>query len=140
MNRSKQADLKYGLSMEQRNQPELEKVFGTLHNNNDENKYSHIDFKNDKFGVEYKRRMIKFGQYKTLFFEMFKVKEARKYIEEGKRVFFCWHCNDDKYVWEFNEDQWFSAWGGRRDRGKIEESDLCNVNLEYIKPLSTLSF
>jgi len=140
MDYRKKQDLKYGLSWEQKIQPTLETTFGKLINNNDENKYSHIDFKNDKYAVEYKRRKIKFGKYPTLFFEMFKVKEARKYIEEGKRVFFCWHCEDDLFYWEFNEEQWFSAWGGRRDRGKVEENELCNVSIEYISALSTLSF
>lgn len=138
MNNRKNQDLQFGLTMEQRIQPTLQETFGKLINNNEENKYAHIDFKNNLYGVEYKRRRINFGKYPTLFFEMFKVDEAKKYINEGKRVFFIWHCDDGLYYWEYNEAEWFSAWGGRRDRGTIEESDLCNVNIEYIKPLNNL--
>jgi len=139
MNNRKTQDLAFGMTMEQRIQPTLQETFGDLHNNNDENKFAHIDFKNDLYGVEYKRRRLTFGRYPTLFFEMFKVDEAKKYVKEGKRVFFIWHCDDGLYYWEYDEDQWFSAWGGRRDRGKIEESDLCNVKNEYIKPLDGLT-
>ena len=47
MNNRKNQDLQFGLTMEQRIQPTLEMWFGKLQNNNEENKYAHIDFKND---------------------------------------------------------------------------------------------
>ena len=140
MNTRKTQDLQFGMTMEQKIKPDLDVIFGELHNNNDENKFAHIDFKNDMYGVEYKRRRINYGQYPTLICEMFKVREARRYIQEGKRVFIIWHCDNGLYYWEFHEDQWHTAWGGRRDRGRIEEAELCNVNNEFIKPLSSITF
>ena len=81
MNNIKKQDLQYGFSNEARVKPQLDKVFGELINNNIINKYSKIDFQNDMFGVEYKRRRINFGQYDTLFFE-----EGKYFYEVGGRT------------------------------------------------------
>ncbi len=97
MNQVKANDLKYGLSAEERVKEKLDGVFGTLHNNNDENKYAPIDFMNDKYAVEYKRRRIRFGQYPTIMVNISKIVKGREYVAEGKRVFYVWECNNGSY-------------------------------------------
>ena len=52
MNTRKTQDLQFGMTMEQKIKPDLDVIFGELHNNNDENKFAHIDFKNDMFTAE----------------------------------------------------------------------------------------
>jgi len=140
MNNIKKQDLQYGFSNEARVKPQLDNVFGELINNNIINKYSKIDFQNDNFGVEYKRRRINFGQYETLFFEEGKIDEGWNYVNNGKRVFFIWECNNGLYYWELKEGEYFYEIGGRTDRGMDERKRLANIKLEHIKPLSELIF
>tara|TARA_R110002096_G_scaffold21368_2_gene69411 strand:+ start:677 stop:1099 length:423 start_codon:yes stop_codon:yes gene_type:complete len=140
MNTIKKQDLKYGFSNEQRVKPQLDIIFGELIDNNIKNKFSKIDFQNDMFGVEYKRRRITFGQYPTLFFEEGKIMEGWNYVNNGKRVFFIWECNDGLFYWELQAGEYYYEIGGRTDRGFDERKRLANIKLEYIKPLSELIF
>ena len=140
MNDIKKQDLKFGFSNEERVKPQLDNVFGELINNNVIDKYSKIDFQNDNFAVEYKRRRINFGQYNTLFFDEGKIEEGFKYVNNGKRVFFVWECNNGLFYWELKENEYFIEIGGRVDRGKDERKRLANINIEHIKPLTTNIF
>tara|TARA_R110000868_G_scaffold58431_3_gene180555 strand:+ start:4462 stop:4914 length:453 start_codon:yes stop_codon:yes gene_type:complete len=147
MNKVKAADLQYGLSMEQKAQPQLELVFGKLYNNNNHFKYHPIDFKTDKYietdkeryAVEYKRRRIYFGQHPTLMVNKSKIIKGREYIERGMRVFYTWECNDDWYCWELNESQLSWGTGGTNKRGCEEWVDVAHINNEFISKLSDLS-
>jgi hypothetical protein len=148
MNKVKVADLKYGLSMEQKSQPQLELVFGKLYNNNNHFKYHPIDFKTDKFidtdkqkyAVEYKRRRIYFGQFPTLMVNKSKIIKGREYVKRGMRVFYTWECDDDIYCWELNEAEHSWGTGGTDRRGREEWVDVAHINNEFISKLSDLSF
>jgi len=136
----KQKNLKEGRKAESNIHKTLEKYFGKIKNNNKKNMFSHIDFKNDNYAVEYKRRFIDFGQYDTLFFEFVKVKEAIKLMNENPklRVFFIWECNNGVYYWEYNEKEYFMRLNGRTDRGKDERRQLVNIKLKYINNIENL--
>tara|TARA_R110002124_G_scaffold164294_3_gene331671 strand:- start:201 stop:647 length:447 start_codon:yes stop_codon:yes gene_type:complete len=127
-------NLKDGRKAELKIHDTLTKHFGEIKNNNDNDIYSHIDFKNENYAVEYKRRFINYGQYDTLFFEYVKVKEALLLMKQNPklRVFFIWECNNGVYYWEYNEDEFFMRMNGRTDRGKDERRQLVNIKLEYI--------
>ena len=137
----KQKNLREGKRAELKIHSLLEKYFGKIKNNNDKNIFSHIDFKNEKYAVEYKRRFINFGQYDTLFFEYVKVKEALKMMKENPklRVFFIWECNNGVYYWEYNENEYFMRLNGRTDRGKDERRQLVNIKLKYINNINNLT-
>lgn len=138
MNIIKKQDLQFGFSNEARVQPILELKFNTLINNNIKNKFAPIDFKNNKYGVEYKRRRIKFGQYPTLMVNISKINKGNEYVERNKRVFYIWECDDDMYYWELNNDQWTDGKGGTSRRGKDEFVDVAYIENKYIKKLSSL--
>ena len=138
MNQTKIRDLQFGNSNETRIKPKLDHVFGNLIDNNILNKYSKIDFQNDSFAIEYKRRRIQFGRYPTLFFDEGKINEGWEYVRRGIRTFFIWECNDDLYYWELKTGEYFYEVGGRTDRGKNERKRLANIKLEFIKPLSSI--
>ena len=137
MNIIKANDLKYGHSMEQKAQPSLETFFGSLYNNNDHNRFHPIDFKNEQFGVEYKRRRITFGQYPTLMVNISKIHKGLEYKQRGMRVFYTWQCDDDWYYWELSDD-YVKGTGGTNRRGKDEFVDVAHIKISDINKLSTL--
>ena len=136
----KQKNLKEGKIAENNIHKTLEKYFGEIKNNNEKNIFSHIDFKNENYAVEYKRRFINYGQYDTLFFEYVKVKEALMMMKENPklRVFFIWQCNNGVYYWQYNEKEYFMRFNGRTDRGKDERRQLVNIKLKYINNIENL--
>jgi hypothetical protein len=138
MNNIKKQDLQFGFNNEERMHPILQERFGELINNNIKNKYHPIDFKNNKYGVEYKRRRIKFGQYPTLMVNISKIDKGNKYMRKGKRVFYIWECDDDTYYWELNDNQWNDGRGGTSRRGRDEYVDVAYIENKYIKKLSSL--
>ena len=138
MNNIKKQDLQFGFNNEGRVLPILETTFGKLINNNIKNKYHPIDFKNNKYGVEYKRRRIKFGQYPTLMVNISKINKGSEYVLRNKRVFYIWECDDDTYYWELNDNQWNDGRGGTCRRGRDEIVDVAYIENKYIKKLSSL--
>lgn len=134
MNKIKINDLEFGNLNEKNIKPFLEKKFNKLINNNDKNIYSCIDFENDLYGVEYKRRRCQFGKYKSLMLNKSKIDEAKK---NNKRIFFIWHCDDDIYYWEFSNDYKLGK-GGTTRRGKNEITDVAYIDNKFIKKLSLL--
>ena len=134
MNKIKINDLEFGKINEKNIQPILEEKFNKLINNNDINKYHSIDFENDFFGVEYKRRRCSFGQYHSLMLNKCKIDKAKEY---DKRIFFIWHCNDDLYYWELSDDYKIGK-GGTTRRGKNEITDVVYIENKFIKKLSLL--
>tara|TARA_R110000737_G_scaffold140077_1_gene170897 strand:- start:287 stop:739 length:453 start_codon:yes stop_codon:yes gene_type:complete len=147
MNKVKQAHLEFGRTMEEKAKPALEKIFGKLYNNNDHNQFHPIDFKTDKlikivnekkYAVEYKRRMINFGDYPTLMVNKSKIIKGREYVQRGMDVFYTWECNDDWYYWKLNEDEFTMGTGGTNKRGCDEWVDVAHINNEYIFKLSDL--
>lgn len=137
MNIIKVDDLAFGATMEQKAQPTLEHIFGKLINNNDKNKYHPIDFKNKDYGVEYKRRRIKFGLHPTAMLNISKIDKGIKYKKLGKRVIYVWEYEDDWYYWELSDD-YIKGTGGTNRRGKDEFVDVAHIKNEYINKLSTL--
>lgn len=137
MNVIKKADLKFGQSMEQLAQPVLEKVFGKLINNNIKNKFHPIDFKNKSFGVEYKRRRIRFGKHPTAMLNISKIEKGIEYKSRGKRVFYIWEYEDDTYFWEL-DDTYTKGKGGTCRRGANEIVDVAYIENQYINKLSSL--
>ena len=75
-----------------------------------------------------------------MFFDEGKIEEGFKYVNNGKRVFFVWECNNGLFYWELKENEYFIEIGGRVDRGKDERKRLANINIEHIKPLTTNIF
>ena len=147
MNKLKQEHLEFGRTMEEKAQPELEKIFGNLYNNNDHFKFHPIDFKTDKlikienqkkYAIEYKRRKINFGDYPTLMVNKSKIKKGREYVKRGFEVFYTWECNDDWYYWELNEDEFTMGTGGTNKRGCDEWVDVAHIKNQYIFKLSDL--
>lgn len=138
MNKIKKQDLEFGFYNENRIQPKLELIFGKLINNNIKNKYHPIDFKNKKYGVEYKRRRINFGRHPTLMLNISKIEKGKIYSSQGKRVFYIWECDDDMYYWELNLDQYSDGRGGTTRRGRDEIVDVAHIEIKYIKKLSSL--
>ena len=139
MNNIKNQDLQFGYSMEQKAQAKLQGYFGELYNNNTHNKYHPIDFKNDDYGVEYKRRRINFGEYPTLMVNKSKITKGREYIQRDMKVFYVWECDDDCYYWELNESQFDMGTGGTNRRGCDDWVDVAHIKNEYISKLSDLS-
>lgn len=135
MNSIKISDLEFGNINEKNIQPILEKTFNKLINNNDKNKYHPIDFENDLYGVEYKRRRCNFGRYNSLMVNKSKLDKGK---ELDKRIFFIWHCDDDIYYWEMSEDYKIGK-GGTQRRGKSEITDVIYIENKYIKKLSLLT-
>ena len=138
MNKLKQAHLEFGRTMEEKAQPRLELIFGKLYNNNDHNQYHPIDFKTDKYAIEYKRRMINFGKHPTLMVNRSKIIKGREYVKRGMRVFYTWECDDDWYYWELNEDEFTMGTGGTNKRGREEWVDVAHIKNQYIFKLSEL--
>jgi len=138
MNNIKKEDLRFGFSNEERVQPILEETFKKLINNNIKNQYAPIDFKNKKYGVEYKRRRITFGRYPTLMVNVSKITKGKQYVKRNKRVFYIWETDDDTYYWELNDDEWTDGKGGTSRRGRDEFVDVAHIENKYIKKLSTL--
>ncbi len=137
MNIIKKKDLEFGQTMEQLAQPVLEVIFGKLINNNIRNKYHPIDFKNKSFGVEYKRRRIKFGIHPTAMLNISKIEKGIEYKKRGKRVIYVWEYEDDTYYWEL-DDTYTKGKGGTCRRGKDEIVDVAHIKNEFINKLSTL--
>jgi len=137
MNIVKQNDLAFGLTMEQKAQPSLETIFGKLINNNDKNKYHPIDFKNELYAVEYKRRRITFGKHPTAMLNISKIDKGIKYKEHGRRVFYIWEYQDDWYYWELSDD-YIKGTGGTNRRGRDEFVDVAHIENQYINKLSSL--
>ena len=137
MNKVKAADLKYGRTMEELAQPVLEVIFGKLTNNNIRNIYHPIDFKNKSFGVEYKRRRIKFGKHPTAMLNISKIIKGLEYKSKGKRVFYIWEYEDDTYCWEL-DDTYTKGKGGTCRRGRDEIVDVAHIENKYINKLSSL--
>lgn len=137
MNIIKKNDLRFGQTMEQLAQPKLELIFGKLINNNIRNKYHPIDFKNKLFGVEYKRRRVKFGKYPSAMLNISKIEKGIDYRNRGKQVFYVWEYEDDWYYWKL-DDIYTKGKGGTCRRGKDEIVDVAYIDNKYIKKLSTL--
>jgi len=135
----KYKDMNLGLTMEDALKPVLEKKFGEL---NKTKHYDSFDFKNDKYLIELKTRRIKFGQYPTLIFSEKKLIKARKILEDDPNIiiYFLWSCKDGLFYWKYSEegDEYFTASGGRRDRGRDEIEQVVNVKIDYIKNFNDL--
>ena len=137
MNIVKQNDLRFGQTMEQLAQPKLELIFGKLINNNIRNRFHPIDFKNKEYGVEYKRRRVKFGQYPSAMLNISKIEKGIDYRNRGKKVYYVWEYEDDWYYWKL-DDIYTKGKGGTCRRGKDEIVDVAYIDNKYIKKLSTL--
>ena len=116
-------------------------TFGQLNLTDSYNDFENFDMFNDNYYIEHKQRKIKGKQYPTLVFDYVK---WRRFLELKKdkpslRFFVIWTCTDDRYIWEMKEPMWgtevyVNRWE-QQDRGKgyLQDTDVCNVPVEYIK-------
>ena len=126
------ADLEFGREGEIRTQKLLEKVFGSLEDQNETNKSSLFDFKNEHVYVEVKRRRVTKIKYPDTMVGENKVVEGFKLQTAGYRVFFAFDFVDTLCLWELNRDEYEVRHGGRWDRGGPEIKSYCYIPIEYL--------
>ena len=152
MNKAKlNKDLQFGFRSETTATDYLEKFFKCKLKNtgiDDGDRFNKFDYRGilpsgKKIKVELKTRRCQFGDYPDLQFEMGKIVEAEKLSSnEEYECYFVWRCiknnnwgEDGFHYWRYNQDEWNSGEGGRRDRGKNEWKILCKIKNEYIKKM-----
>jgi hypothetical protein len=111
-------DLKYGLSMEIKLKPQIEKITGPL---TQTRQYDVMDYYNDTCYVELKCRKCLKNTYTTTMVGMNKIEFALK--DPTKDYYFFFNFIDGLYYWksDFEKITTFEqSLGGRSDRGKPE--------------------
>ena len=83
--------------------------------------------------IEVKTRRIKHNGYRSIIFSAHKIQFIKNNPEYD--YYFIFNCRDGFYIWKYNPKQFFLSEGGRRDRGKIEKSRVCNVFTEFLKKM-----
>jgi len=119
---------KFGWDREDIMKPYIEKELNT-----EINKYSNqfeiFDYYNDDLEIELKSRRVKHNQYPSTMIGVNKYIKGKKYIKNGKKVYFFFNFTDGLYVYELKENSNLEIkTGGRYDTGIFK--DYCYINIE----------
>ena len=127
-------------------------IFGKLVQ--DEDNFANFDLVSEdkKFYVEHKYRGdidFKNCRYDSLYFDKIKYDKYMKLKKEDHeiRAFIIWNCSGERMIWEFHEYGWeneknecefYFSEQLNQDRGKgfLQNTRMCNVFIEDIKPIS----
>lgn len=142
-------DLAFGKVHEKKCMDHLNKInlFGQLTLTDTYNDKENFDMFNDNFFIEHKQRNIYGTQFPTLVFDYVKWRRHLELKQHNPklRFFVIWSCKDDRYIWELDESKWDTEIFVKRwlnqDRGKgyLQDTDVCEVKIQYIQKLSQFS-
>lgn len=104
--------------------------------------YHTYDFINDDYICELKSRRSASDKYCSAMCGLNKITEITKFPD--KKLRFYWLFTDGLYYWDYKKNnaldwennQWYSALGGRFDRGYKEEIMCCYVRYKYLQKVT----
>jgi hypothetical protein len=142
MNQKKQNDLRWGNENEIKVLAYLngtKKFRNTLQKTT--NTYDTYDFVNHKYTCELKSRRVPHNEYVSAMCGINKVEDFAKGKYPKHKLRMYWLFTDGLYYWDFKKNncldyennEWYSAMGGRFDRGYREECMCCYVWSKYLK-------
>jgi len=128
MNKIKKADLKFGLSSEEKMLFRIREIFGKDIERT--GLYDIFDYENKTYQIELKTRRCKSTDYYDIMIGLNKLEIAE--TTENKKSIFLWKMNDGLYMWEFNKNQYTIRMGGTNRRGRNERKYCGFVPMKYL--------
>ena len=95
-----------------------------------------------KIHLEIKSRRVRMNQYNSTMVGMNKINYARLLYEAGHTIYFVFVFTDGAYYWKFNNNgvDFYTAMGGRGDRGATERKLYAYIPISNLLPISLLDF
>lgn len=96
-------------------------------------RYATFDYENEKTQLELKNRRCKYTTYPSMMIGINKLKKAED-TKDIKKSIFLFNFIDGLYYWEYDKDQYYTAYGGRKDRGIDERRNTAFIPIKHLQP------
>ena len=122
-------DLKYGFKCEDKLLSKIREKYGE--DIEKTKQYAVFDYKNDDIQIELKNRRCYSYTYPSMMIGLNKLTNAEN---SNRRSVFLWNLKDGLFYWNYNKDEYKTAFGGRKDRGLDERKIVAFIDMKYLKP------
>ena len=123
-------DLEYGFKCEDRLFSKFKKIWGD--DIKKTNQYDTFDYMNDDIQIELKNRRCYSYTYPSMMIGLNKLIDAEL---NKRRSVFVWNLKDGLFYWNYNKDEYTTAFGGRKDRGIDERKITAFIDMKHLKRL-----
>jgi len=95
-------------------------------------RYDTFDYENATTQIELKNRRCKHNTYPSMMIGLNKLKKAEQ-TKKNRKTIFLFNFTDGLYYWNYDKEQYYTAYGGRKDRGIDERKTTGFIPIEHLR-------